>query len=88
MPVFFTCLVSVTLVLPIFFFSGKLSLPVSSMLVYSDAFVLVYFLLIYLEEGCRGMFMQMMRREVEYQVGIWCAEWRTHLLPEVLRKLC
>lgn len=88
MPVFFTCLVSVTLALPIFVFSGKLSLPVFGMLVYNDAFVLMYFLLIHLEKRCRGMFIQMVRREVEYQVGIWYAEWHTHLLPEVLLKLC
>lgn len=41
-----------------------------SMLLYNDAFVFMYFLLIRLEEKCGGMLMQMARREVEYQVGI------------------
>lgn len=58
-------------------------MPVSSILLYNVAFVFMYFHLIHLEEKFRGMLMQMLRRKVEYQVGILCAEWHMHLL-----KLC
>lgn len=45
-------------------------MPVSSILLYNVAFVFMYFHLIHLGEKCRGMLMQMVRREAEYQVGI------------------
>lgn len=56
-------------------------MPVANRLCYGDAFVLLYCLRIHLEEKCRGMLMQMVRKEVEYQA-------HTHTLPEVLLKLC